>query len=125
MSTQPISSGGFGFVQGSSPSQRPVTPVGTGTGTSKSTTSGTPPASTFSASDQREALESAAKSVENFVSLSNNNLSFSVDNETDKLVVKVMDKTTNEVIRQFPSEELLQLSKSLDKLQGLLLKQSA
>ena len=40
-------------------------------------------------------------------------------------VVKVIDKDSNKVIRQIPSEEVLQISKALDKLQGLLVKQQA
>ena len=33
------------------------------------------------------------------------NLSFSIDKDTEDMVVKVMDTETQEVIRQFPSEE--------------------
>ena len=32
---------------------------------------------------------------------------------------------TNEVIRQIPSEEMLEIAKALDRLQGLLVKQKA
>ena len=52
-------------------------------------------------------------------------LSFSVDDETNIRVVKVIDRTTQEIIRQIPSEEMLQMAQALDKLQGLLLKQKA
>ena len=55
----------------------------------------------------------------------NNNLQFSVDKETGKTVVRVVDAQNGETIRQIPSEEALALSKSLDKLQGLLLSQKA
>lgn len=48
-----------------------------------------------------------------------------VDDETGIHVVKVMDINTQEVIRQYPSEEILSLAKSLDKLQGLLIRQKA
>lgn len=51
-------------------------------------------------------------------------LSFSIDEETGIRVVKVTDLATKEVIRQFPSEEVLAIAKSLDKLQGLLVKQT-
>lgn len=53
------------------------------------------------------------------------NLQFSLDEETGRSVVKVVDATTNEVIRQFPSEELLAIAKALDKFTGLMLKQKA
>lgn len=45
-----------------------------------------------------------------------NELSFSIDEETNASVVKVIDKETNEVIRQIPSEEMLAISKSIDEL---------
>ena len=40
-------------------------------------------------------------------------------------VVRVIDKQTGEVIRQMPSKELLEIAKSLDRLQGLLVRNSA
>lgn len=52
-------------------------------------------------------------------------LLFSIDEDTGKTVVKVVDASTDEVIRQIPSEEIISIAKALDKLQGLLLKQEA
>ena len=52
-------------------------------------------------------------------------LQFSLDKDSGKTVVKVMDTDTNEVIRQIPSEEVLAISKAVDKLKGLLIKQQA
>ena len=52
-------------------------------------------------------------------------LLFSIDNDTGKTVVKVVDSVTEKVIRQIPSEELIAIAKALDKFQGLLLKQEA
>lgn len=53
------------------------------------------------------------------------NLQFSIDKGTGRTIVKVVDAQTDEVIRQIPSEELLAISKALDRLQGLLLHQKA
>jgi flagellar protein FlaG len=53
------------------------------------------------------------------------NLEFTVDEDTKMNVVKVVDTKTKDVIRQFPSEEVLVIAKALDKLQGLLLKDRA
>ena len=44
-------------------------------------------------------------------------LQFSVDESTGESVIKVMDKATNEMIRQIPSEEMLQIAKALDRFQ--------
>jgi flagellar protein FlaG len=41
------------------------------------------------------------------------------------MVVKVIDRETQDVIRQIPSQEMLDLAQALDKLQGLLIKQKA
>ena len=41
------------------------------------------------------------------------NLEFSVDKEAGKIVISVTDKETDEVVRQIPSEEVLQLAKNL------------
>ena len=51
------------------------------------------------------------------------NLEFTIDEDTKLNVVKVVDKVTKDVIRQFPSEEALVIAKALDKVQGLLLKE--
>jgi flagellar protein FlaG len=57
---------------------------------------------------------------------SNRNLEFSVDEDTDRLVVKLTDRETGELIRQFPSEETLAISRSIGEFQqGFLLKQKA
>lgn len=50
---------------------------------------------------------------------------FTVDKDTSHNVIKVIDKVTDEVIRQFPSEEVLTIAKALDRLQGLLIKDKA
>lgn len=53
------------------------------------------------------------------------NLQFSVDKETGKTIVRVVDSATNEVIRQIPGEEVLAIAQAIDRMQGLLFKQKA
>lgn len=53
-----------------------------------------------------------------------NQLQFSVDQETNKTIVKVIDKETQEVIKQFPSEKAMELSKTLGKINGSLFKET-
>jgi flagellar protein FlaG len=50
-------------------------------------------------------------------------LEFSIDKETGKTVVKLLDSQTNTVLRQIPSEEILAIARSLDRMQGLLVNQ--
>lgn len=53
------------------------------------------------------------------------NLQFSIDGESGRTVVRVIDTQTNEVIRQIPSEEIMAIDRALSKLQGLLLHRKA
>lgn len=52
-------------------------------------------------------------------------LTFSVDRDTGRTVVKVTDARTQEVIRQIPADEVLKLAKELDRMQGLLFHKQA
>lgn len=52
-------------------------------------------------------------------------LEFSLDSDTEKAVVKVVDQQTKEVIRQIPTAEALEIAKALDRVQGLLIREKA
>lgn len=84
-----------------------------------------PPQSSASVKPSDEQLQSAVKAANNFIQPFNGNLQFSIDKDTGTTVVKVIDITTKEVIKQFPSEEMLSIAKGLDQLTGLLVKQKA
>ena len=73
----------------------------------------------------REQLDQAMGEVKKALAPVARNLQFSIDDETGRSIVKVVDASTNEVIRQFPSEELLAITRSIDKLSGLFVKQKA
>lgn len=45
----------------------------------------------------------------------NSELAISMDEATQRIVIKVLDSTTKEVIKQIPSQELLALAKDLQK----------
>jgi flagellar protein FlaG len=73
-----------------------------------------------------EELRNAVETLNKAMQQSNQNLQFSVDNETDKVVVRMVDTSTGQLIRQFPSEETLAISRGIEQFQqGLLLKQQA
>jgi flagellar protein FlaG len=74
------------------------------------------------AAQVQQAVESMRQMVE---AKAPNSLSFSVDDTSGKTIVKISDAKTGETIRQIPSEELLDIARSLDKLQGMLLNQTA
>lgn len=48
------------------------------------------------------------------------NLQFSIDNSSEDIVVKITAKDSGEVLRQFPSEAILQLRNQLNDLVGTL-----
>lgn len=43
-------------------------------------------------------------------------LSFSVDKDLDRTLISVMDRATDDVIRQIPSEEFMRMARSMQKL---------
>ena len=77
------------------------------------------------AETNRQQLEDAIQAANDFVKPFNNGIQFNLDDETGKTIVKVVDLTTKEVVRQFPSEEMLAIAKALDKVKGLLVQQKA
>ncbi|NYE26871.1 flagellar protein FlaG [Pigmentiphaga litoralis] len=70
-------------------------------------------------------LQDAVDTFNQYIPMAANNLLFSIDEDNGTVVVKIVDTTTQDVIRQIPSVEALELSRSLDKLKGLLLQGKA
>lgn len=66
----------------------------------------------------REAVERALQEVKKAVDPMARNLQFSIDEDTGRTVVRVVDTSTKEVIRQIPSEEVLAIAKALNKGDG-------
>lgn len=61
-----------------------------------------------------KAMRSMSRSIE-----------FSVDTDSQRTIVKIVDQKTREVIRQMPTAEALEIGKALEKMQGLLIEQTA
>jgi flagellar protein FlaG len=74
---------------------------------------------------EKEQVESAVSQISDFVQNFQRDLLFSIDEESDRLVVKVVDSETQEVIRQIPSEESLRIAKHLDSADSLILREQA
>ncbi len=74
---------------------------------------------------RKYSVQEAVKQLENFVSLARADISFSIDEASGVQVVKIMDKQSKEVIRQFPSEEAIRIAQALDQLQGVFVKEKA
>ena len=65
-----------------------------------------------------EEITAAVEGLSDFANTTNRQLNFSIDEGSDKQVVKVTDAESGEVIRQIPSEEILRLSERLRELQS-------
>lgn len=74
-----------------------------------------------SAADIKQAIETANKALKQVTG----DLEFAVDAASGRTVLRVIDTSTQQVIRQFPSEEMLAIARAIDRFQGLLLKEKA
>lgn len=73
-------------------------------------------------------LQNAIDVVNRVMQQSNHSLEFSVDSETKKPVVKLVDTQTGQLLSQYPSDAMMAISRSIDQYQqqqGLLLQHKA
>ena len=73
---------------------------------------------------EREQLEQMAQQLQDFMGEMNRSLQFKVDEESGRDVIKVLDKDSGEVIKQYPSEEVLSLVSKLSESAGILIDQT-
>ena len=64
-------------------------------------------------------LNEAVEALQSAVAGNATNLKFSVD--SGRTVVTVLDTETNEIIRQMPTKEVMEIWRALDRMQGMLL----
>jgi flagellar protein FlaG len=77
----------------------------------------------INADDLNEAVEELNEHVQTV----QRKLQFSIDEESGRTVIKVLDPESKEVIRQIPPEEAIALARNLDRLaeEGMILKVEA
>ncbi len=68
-------------------------------------------------------LEEAVQAIQDYVDSLGRDLNFAVDEETGKVVVKVYRESDGKLIRQIPSEELLNAARHNQGPEGLLLQE--
>jgi flagellar protein FlaG len=68
----------------------------------------------------RQELEAAIEKLNDQVAHSARELGFSVDEETDRLIVRVTKKETGELVRQIPAEAVIRFANSVEDLRGVL-----
>jgi flagellar protein FlaG len=70
-------------------------------------------------------LDKAVKQLTEGVQNLQRSLQFSVDGSTGRTVIKVVDKETQQVIRQIPEEHVLELAARMEQATGKLVKDEA
>jgi flagellar protein FlaG len=65
-----------------------------------------------------EQLEKVAQQLQDFVGEMNRGLEFSVDKDSGRDVIKVIDKASGDLVKQYPSEEVLSLVAKLSDMVG-------
>lgn len=70
-------------------------------------------------------LKKATEQINEFIKSSSRNLQFSVDKGTGRIIVKVVDQESGEIIRQIPPEETLAIAKDLGNPQGVIIRSKA
>ncbi len=85
--------------------------------------SGDPGASAATLAQLKAAVASANQQLDQ----SNRELTFVFDDKLGRMLVKIVDKRTNTVVRQVPSEDMLAMARALSstQTQGALLKSKA
>jgi|WetSurMetagenome_2_1015567.scaffolds.fasta_scaffold92718_2 uncharacterized FlaG/YvyC family protein len=69
-------------------------------------------------------MKEIVKELNDAVGALNSRLSFYLDSETKKVVVKIVDSETGETVRQIPPEDALKLSQRMNEIVGVLLDKS-
>ena len=66
-------------------------------------------------------MEKVAQQLQDFVGKMNKGLEFSVDQDSGRDVIKVIDKNNGDLIKQYPTEEVLDLVSKLSDAAGSLI----
>ena len=73
----------------------------------------------------RDELESTVQDLNNLAQELHRELRFAVDGDSGEMVVQVVDQETDKVVRQIPSEEIVQLRQRLADATGAIFRDSA
>ena len=110
MQIDPLTSATRGNAEPATPAPRPASaPV--------AATPQTPPS--------EAEVQAAIAQINQVLRTQNNSLQFEIDKTSGKTVVRVIDEDTNEVLRQFPSEEVLAIARAIPPISGALIRDTA
>ncbi len=69
----------------------------------------------------REALQKAVNNLNDYALNLKRNLQFTIDEELDRPIIRVIDTETDQVIRQIPSEEVLSIARRTETAASAIL----
>lgn len=72
------------------------------------------------AEPDREQVLAAVADMQDYVQAAGRNIQFQLDDDSGRMVVKVTEASTGDVIRQMPSEEALRLAGNLAEMRSVL-----
>ena len=67
-----------------------------------------------------EDVDTAVREINEFVQVIRRDLQFSVDEQSGRTVITVLDSGTQEIVRQIPPEKLVKAAENIEQLRGLL-----
>ncbi|AHF10628.1 MULTISPECIES: flagellar protein FlaG [Dehalobacter] len=68
----------------------------------------------------REEVEQAAEKMNRLLGLVNKRMKFEIHEQSNRVMVKIIDEDSGEVLNEIPSKKLLDMLSSLDNFVGLL-----
>ena len=77
------------------------------------------------ASASSEGLREVVAAADRAVKSLQNSVQLSLDSRSGQPIVRVVDTETGQLIRQIPTEEVLELRRALDRIAGLLIQRTA
>ncbi|MGO4326847.1 flagellar protein FlaG [Cupriavidus sp. 2TAF22] len=75
--------------------------------------------------EQPGGLDAAVKRLTQVLRMASVSVEFEIDSDSHRIITKVVDKTSGEVIRQIPTEEVIKIANAMQQLQGLFVHQTA
>lgn len=112
---------------GAIPSDRSIVAPDTGGTSTSAATTVAPNAVVQQASPaaSSEQVKQALKDINKALQQQGRGLEFAIDPESKHSIIKVVDTETQQVIRQMPTKDALDIARALDRLQSLLVHQKA
>jgi len=75
----------------------------------------------YSKQELEEDVKESVKDINEIVEKVKEDLAFEIHDETERMMVKVIDRKTQEVIKELPPEEMLDLTARIHEMVGLLI----